>query len=123
MPLVGLHPLLNLWGIALDPSEYRAWIDPDPALEQHFGEVAIADPVLAVPAYAQQDDCDGKTAALEQRQQNGSSIGYPSLHDHGSCNSAEGIAVLRVSGRTLSILVLFENAERDKPVEHTIQLP
>ena len=36
---------------------------------------------------------------------------------------AEGIAVLRVSGRTLSILVLFENAERDKPVEHTIQLP
>jgi hypothetical protein len=36
---------------------------------------------------------------------------------------AEGIAVLRESGRKLSILVLFENAERDKPVEHTIQLP
>ena len=62
-------PLLNLWGIALDPTKDRAWTDADTTLGHHFSQITIADPVLAVPAHAQQDDLDGKTAALEQAQQ------------------------------------------------------
>lgn len=80
MPLVWSHPLLDLWCIALDPTKDRAWIDADPALGHHFCQIAIADPVLAVAAHAQQDNRDRKTAALEQRQQDGSSNDRPSLH-------------------------------------------
>ncbi|QRM35397.1 DUF3616 domain-containing protein [Microvirga sp. VF16] len=36
---------------------------------------------------------------------------------------AEGIAVLGVAGRTVSLLVLFENIKKDKPVEYAIELP
>ena len=73
MSLVLADPFLDLRGIALDPTEDRAWIDADTALRHHFGQITIADPALAVPAHAQQDDLNRKAAALEQRQQDGSS--------------------------------------------------
>ena len=75
MSLIWSHPLLYLRGIALDLTEDRAWIDADTALRHHFGEITIADPVLAVPAHAQQDDSDWKATALEQGQRSGSSDG------------------------------------------------
>jgi hypothetical protein len=65
--LVLADPLLDLWRVALDPTEDRGWIDRDTALLHHFGEIAIADPILGVPAHAQQDDLNWKAAALEQR--------------------------------------------------------
>jgi hypothetical protein len=68
MSLVWSHPILNLWGIALNPAKDCARIDADTALGHHFSQIAIADPILAVPAHAQQDDLDWETAALEQRQ-------------------------------------------------------
>src|SRR3712207_1235922 len=89
MSLVWSHPLLDLRGIALDPTKDRAWTDTDTALGHHFSQIAIADPVLAVPAHAQQDDLDWETAALEQRQQGGSSIGRSGLYCRGYCNSAQ----------------------------------
>jgi hypothetical protein len=44
---------------------------------------AIADPVFARPAHTHQDDRNRKAAAPEDRQQDGSSIGHPSLHCQG----------------------------------------
>ena len=83
MSLVWSNPLLNFRRVALNPPKDRAWTDADPALGHHFSQVAIADPVLAVPAHAQQDGLNGKAAALEQRQQDGSSIGRSGLHCRG----------------------------------------
>ena len=48
------HPLPDLWGVALNPAKDRRRVDLDTTLLHHFGEIAIADPVLAVPAHAQQ---------------------------------------------------------------------
>jgi len=92
MSLVPSYPLLNLWGIALDPTKDRAWMNAGTAFGHHLSQIAIADPVLAIPAHAQQDDLDRETATLEQRQQDGSSISHPSLHCQGYCNSAYGLA-------------------------------
>ncbi|WP_083861281.1 hypothetical protein [Microvirga lotononidis] len=72
----------------MNPAKDRAWINADTALGHHFCQIAIADPVLAVPAHAQQDDLDWETAALEQRQQGGSSIGRSGLYCRGYRNSA-----------------------------------
>jgi len=83
MSLIAAHPLLDLRSIALNPAEDRAWVDADAALGHHFGEIAIADAVLAVPAHAQQDDLDRKATALEQGQQDGSSTGRPFLTRQG----------------------------------------
>jgi hypothetical protein len=83
MSLVWSHPLLNLRGIALDPTKDRAWMDADTALGHHLGEIAVADAILAVPADAQQDDLDRKAAVLEQGQQDGSSDSRLSLHRQG----------------------------------------
>ena len=83
MSLVLADPFLDLRGIALGPTEDRAWTDADTALGHHFGQIAIADPVLAVPAHAQQDDLNRKAAALEQRQQDGSSDSLSSLYRRG----------------------------------------
>ncbi len=77
------HPLLDLRGVALNSAENGAWVDRDAVLLHHFGQIAIADAVLAVPAHAQQNDRDRKAAALEQRQQDDSSISCPSLHCQG----------------------------------------
>jgi hypothetical protein len=81
--LVGSDPLLDLWSIALNPTEDGRWGNGDPTFLHHFGEIAIADPILAVPAHAEKDDLDRKAAALEQRQQDGSSISRLSLHCQG----------------------------------------
>ncbi len=83
MSFVWSHPLLNLWGIALDPTKDRTWIDADTTLGHYFSQIAIADAVFAVPADAQQDNLNGKATALEQGQQDGSSIGHPSLYCQG----------------------------------------
>jgi hypothetical protein len=83
MSLVWSHPLPKLRGIALEPTKDRARTDADTALGHHFCQFAIADPVLAVPPHAQQDDRDRKTAVFEDRQQDGSSISQPSLYCQG----------------------------------------
>jgi hypothetical protein len=58
-------------------------MDADTALGHHVSQVAIADSVFAIPTHAQQDDRDRKTAALEDQQQDGSSISHLSLHRQG----------------------------------------
>jgi hypothetical protein len=83
MSLVWSHPFLNLRGIALDPTKDRAWIDADTALGHHFCQIAIADPVLAVPAHAQLDDLNREATALEQRHRGGSLTNRPSLSCQG----------------------------------------
>jgi hypothetical protein len=55
----------------------------DAALGHHLCEIAIADPVLAVPAHAQQDDLNWKATALEQRHGSGSSMNRSSLYGRG----------------------------------------
>jgi hypothetical protein len=71
--LVLAHPLLDLRGVALNPAEDRGWGDRDTAFLHYLGEIAVADPVFAVPAHTQQDNLNWKTAALEQGQHGGSS--------------------------------------------------
>ena len=66
MSLVGSDPLLDLRRIALDPTEDRGWVDADTAFGHHLGQIAIADPVLAVPAHAQKDDLNREATALER---------------------------------------------------------
>jgi hypothetical protein len=48
-----------------------------PQLLHHFGQIAIADAVCAVPVHAQQDDRDRKATALEDRQQDSFSGSRP----------------------------------------------
>src|SRR6478609_3303763 len=43
MSLVWSHPLLDLRGIASDPTNDRAWMDADTPLGHHFSQIAIAD--------------------------------------------------------------------------------
>ena len=50
---MGPDPLLDLRSIALDPTKDRGWINGDTAFMHHLGKIAIADPILAVPAHAQ----------------------------------------------------------------------
>jgi hypothetical protein len=76
-------PFLDLRGIALNPAKDGGWVGLDTTLLHHLGQILVADAVLAVPADAQQDDLDRKAAALEQRQQDGSSTGRPGLHCRG----------------------------------------
>jgi hypothetical protein len=83
MSLVRAPSLLNLRGIALDPSKDRGRIDRDTALLHHLGKIAIADPILAVPAHAQQDHFNGKATALEQRHGSGSLMNRSSLYGRG----------------------------------------
>src|SRR3712207_5657443 len=71
--LILADSLLDFRRIALNPTKDGRWVDLDTALLHHFGEIAVADAVLAVPAHAQQDDLNWKAAALEQGQQGGSS--------------------------------------------------
>jgi hypothetical protein len=52
MSLVGSDPPLDLWSIALNPTKDRGWGNGDTAFLHHLGEIAIADPILAVPAHA-----------------------------------------------------------------------
>jgi hypothetical protein len=66
-------PLLDLRCVALNPAKDRAWIDRYTVLRHHLSQIAVADAVFAARAHAQQDDLDGKAAALEQGQQDGSS--------------------------------------------------
>jgi hypothetical protein len=70
--LVLADPPLDLGRIALNPAKDRAWVDADTTLFHHLSQVAVADPVFAGPAHAQQDDLDRKPAAFEDRQQSGS---------------------------------------------------
>jgi hypothetical protein len=65
MTLVRTDPLLDLRSGALNPAEDRGWVDVDPTLLHHLGQIAIADAVCAVPAHAQKDDLDRKATALE----------------------------------------------------------
>jgi len=58
-------------------------IDRDTTHLHHLGQITVADAVLAVPAHARQDDLDRKTAALEQGQQSGSSLGRIPLNCQG----------------------------------------
>jgi response regulator RpfG family c-di-GMP phosphodiesterase len=67
----------------LNPTEDGRWVNGDTAFLHHLGEIAVTDPILAVPAHAQQDDLDRKAAALEQGQQDRSSINRLSLHCQG----------------------------------------
>jgi hypothetical protein len=82
-PLIPVNSLLDLRGVALDPAKDRGRVDRDASLLHHLSQVTVADPVLAVPPDAQQDNLDWKAATLEQRQQEGSSIGRPSLFRQG----------------------------------------
>ncbi len=70
--LVLAGSLVDLRRITLDPAEEGGGIDRDTTLLHHFGQIAIADPILAVPAHAQQDDLNREAAALEHRQQDSS---------------------------------------------------
>jgi hypothetical protein len=70
--LISTDPLLKFWSVALHPPEDRARVNFDTTLPHHLSQVAMADPIFAVPADAQQDDRHGKATALENRQQNGS---------------------------------------------------
>jgi hypothetical protein len=58
-------PLLDLRSIALNPTEDRGWVDVDPTLLHHFGQIAIADAVCAVPVHPQKNDLGRKATALE----------------------------------------------------------
>jgi hypothetical protein len=80
MFLLLANTLLKLWRIALNPAENGTWVNLNPALLHHLSQVSVPDAVLAVPAHAQQDDLNRKAAALEDRQQDGSSTGRPSLN-------------------------------------------
>jgi DNA-binding transcriptional LysR family regulator len=120
MSLVWSHPLLNLWGIALDPTKDRAWTDADTAFGHHFCQIAIADPILAVPAHAQQDDLDRETAALEQRQQGGSSIGRSGLYYRGYCNSAVPTVLLRHYEAARDLVCLFKPGIRSAGNYHLL---
>jgi hypothetical protein len=71
--LVLTYSLLDVWSIALNQTKHRRWIDLDTSFLHHFGEIAVADAILAVPPYTQRDDLDGK-AALEKRQHSGSLV-------------------------------------------------
>jgi hypothetical protein len=62
------NPLVDLWRVALDPAEEGGGIDCDATFPHHLRQVAVANPVLTVPAHAQKDDLNRKAAALEQRQ-------------------------------------------------------
>jgi hypothetical protein len=62
--------------------------DADTTLLHHLGQIAVTDPVLAVPAHAQQDELDRKAAALEQRQQDDSKDNRPPLNCQDSGNQA-----------------------------------
>jgi hypothetical protein len=81
--LVLTHSFLDLWRITLDPTENGTWVDLDSTLLHHLGQIAVADAVLAVPPHPQQDDLGWKATALEQRQQDGSSVDRPSLYGQG----------------------------------------
>jgi hypothetical protein len=74
MSLVGSDPPLDLGRIALNPTKDRGWVNGDTTFLHHLGEIAIADPILAVPAHAEKDDLDRKATALEQRQQSDSRL-------------------------------------------------
>ena len=74
---------LDLWGVALHPAKEGGWVDFDTTLLHHFGQVAIADAILAVPANAQQDNLDREPAAFEDRQQRLPLISRSSLQCQG----------------------------------------
>jgi hypothetical protein len=73
MPLISTHPLLDLRSIAVNPTHDCGWVNLNATLLHHLSQVAVADAVLAVPAYAQQDDLRRKATAFEQKQQGSSS--------------------------------------------------
>ena len=52
MPLKVADSLLDLRRVALHPAEDRRRVDLDTTLMHHFGEIAVTDAVLAVPAHA-----------------------------------------------------------------------
>jgi len=70
-------------GVALNPAEDRGWGNLDAPLGHHLGQIAVADPILAVPAHTQQDDLNRKAARLEQRQRGSSMTSRPSLQGRG----------------------------------------
>jgi hypothetical protein len=72
--LISADPLLDLWHIPLNPSENGGWIHLNATFLHHLRQVAVADPVLAIPAHAQKDDLNRKAAALENRHRSGSRI-------------------------------------------------
>jgi hypothetical protein len=63
MPLISMHPLLDLRSIAVTPTDDCGWVNLNATLSHHLSQVAVADAVLAVPAYAQQDDLCRKATA------------------------------------------------------------
>jgi hypothetical protein len=83
MPLISTHPLLDLRNIAVNPTHDCGWVNLNATLLHYLSEVAVADAVLAVPAHAQQDNLNGKAAALEKGQQGGSSTGRIPLNCQG----------------------------------------
>jgi hypothetical protein len=79
VPGIG-EPASQALAHSVEPSGNGTWVDLDASFLHHLSQITIADPVLAVPAHAQQNDLDRKAAALEQGQQDGSSTGRPSLN-------------------------------------------
>jgi len=63
--LVSPDPLLQLRRVALDPTHDRGRVYLHTALLHHLPQIAIGDPVLAVPANTHQDDLNRKTTTLE----------------------------------------------------------
>jgi hypothetical protein len=53
-------------GLTLNPAEDGAWVNANTTLLYHLGQITIANPILAIPAHAQQDDLNWKAAALEE---------------------------------------------------------
>jgi hypothetical protein len=66
--LVLTHPLLDLWRIALNPTENGTWVDLDATFLHHLSQITVADAILAVPAHTQQDDLNRKATVLEEGQ-------------------------------------------------------
>jgi len=80
---------IRLLVLVLNPAEQDGVIDGDAALAHHLFKVAVADPELAIPAHAQQNQVCWKAAAFEIG--HGGDLGEApliSLHAANECNRA-----------------------------------
>src|SRR5690242_3555861 len=71
---------VQFWGIVLDPAVDGGVINTQTPLQHHFLEVAVAERITSVPAYAQQDDVCLEMTPLE---------GVQRIHEQGSSPSCE----------------------------------
>src|SRR5215831_7868047 len=60
-------PLLQLWGVALNPSPDRRMVNLQTMLDQQFSDLAIRQGVSKIPANGTKDDLGGEVPPLEDR--------------------------------------------------------